>query len=140
MAYQGYLLKIGTYVVPTSIIGAENYFAYVNMQDYEPWTDNEGYLHREPVELKALKVEFSTRGGMTNTEFADFMDNIRQNFLGGRTDRGRECNVTAYIPEYDSYVTQKGYLSDFQPEMYFADENKIIYKPIRMSFIGGVAA
>ena len=43
MAYAGYLMKIGNYTIPTSIIRADSYYAYDNMQDYEPWTDAKGY-------------------------------------------------------------------------------------------------
>lgn len=135
MAYAGYLLKIGNFTIPTSIIKADSYYAYVNMQDYEPWTDAKGYLHRDVVDLKALKVEFETKAMLTNTEFASLMSSIKAQFTKATA---RECNITAYIPELDDYVTQKGYMADFKPQMYFADQNKIQYDPCRLSFIGGV--
>lgn len=135
MAYAGYLLKIGDFTIPTSIIKADSYYAYVNMQDYEPWTDAKGYLHRDVVDLKALKVEFETKAMLTNTEFASLMSSIKAQFTKATA---RECNITAYIPELDDYVTQLGYMADFKPQMYFADANKIQYDPCRLSFIGGV--
>lgn len=137
MAYAGYLLKIGNYTVPTSIIKADSYYAYVNMQDYEPWTDAKGYLHRDVVDLKALKVEFETKAMLTNTEFASLMSSIKAQFTKATA---RECNITAYIPELDDYVTQKGYMADFKPQIYFADANKIQYDPVRFAFIGGVSS
>ena len=36
------------------------------MQDVDDYTDANGYLHRNAVELKALKVEFETRAMLTN--------------------------------------------------------------------------
>ncbi len=96
MAYAGYLLKIGNFTIPTSIIKADSYYAYVNMQDYEPWTDAKGYLHRDVVDLKALKVEFETKAMLTNTEFASLMSSIKAQFTKATA---RECNITAYIPE-----------------------------------------
>lgn len=137
MAYAGYLLKIGNFTIPTSIIKADSYYAYVNMQDYEPWTDAKGYLHRDVVDLKALKVEFETKAMLTNTEFASLMSSIKAQFTNVTA---RECNITAYIPELDDYVTQKGYMADFKPQMYFADQNKIQYDPVRFAFIGGVSS
>ncbi len=137
MAYAGYLLKIGNFTIPTSIIKADSYYAYVNMQDYEPWTDAKGYLHRDVVDLKALKVEFETKAMLTNTEFASFMSSIKAQFTKATA---RECNITAYIPELDDYVTQKGYMADFKPQIYFADANKIQYDPVRFAFIGGVSS
>ena len=60
-AYQGWLLKIGDYVIDQSrFIAAESYQPAVNMQDVDPWTDANGYVHRNAVELKAISVDFST--------------------------------------------------------------------------------
>ena len=137
MAYLGFLVKVGDYKIPANkFIKAESYSAYVNMQDVEPWTDAEGYLHREPVELKALKVEFETPAMLTNIEFSEFMSNIRNNC---KNPIARGCEITAYIPEYDDYVTQYGYLADFTPQMYSATKNEIKYNPVRFAFVGGVA-
>lgn len=136
MAYAGYLLKIGNFTIPTSIIKADSYYAYDNMQDYEPWTDATGHLHRDVVELKALKVEFETIPMLTDTQFASFMSSIKSQFTNVDA---RECNITAYIPTEDKYVTQKGYMADVKPQIYFADQNKIQYDAIRFAFIGGVS-
>lgn len=137
MAYQGYLIKVGSYTIPTNkFIKANSYSPYVNMQDLEPWTDADGFLHRNAVELKALKVEFETPAMLTNTEFADFMSNIRANYTNATA---RECMVTAYVPENDDYVTQKCYLADFTPQIYSNANGIIRYNAIRLAFIGGLA-
>ena len=136
MAYSGFLIKIGDYTIPANkFIKAESYSPYVNMQDLDDWTDANGYLHREAVELKALKVEFETPAMLTNTEFSELMTKIRANFTNVK---GRECMITAYIPEYDDYVTQMGYMADFQPQIYGTYGGVIRYNPIRLAFIGGV--
>ena len=136
MAYNGYLVKVGNYKVPADrFIKVESYSAYVNMQDYEPWTDANGYLHRQVVDLKALKVEFETPV-LTNTEFNELYSNIRNNFT---KPNERGCNIEVYIPEYDDYITQYGYLADFTPQIYRIEGNTIWYNPIRFAFIGGVA-
>lgn len=136
MAYSGWLIKIGEYIISTKkFIKADSYSAYVNMQDIDDYTDANGYLHRNAVELKALKVEFETRAMLTNTEFSELMAGIRANY----TDRNkRQCMITAYIPEYDDYVTQIGYMADFQPSMYGNYDGVIHYNPVRLAFIGGV--
>ena len=136
MAYSGFLIKIGNYAIPANkFIKAESYSPYVNMQDIDDWTDANGYLHREAVELKALKVEFETPAMLTNTELSELMNNIKANFTNAK---GRECMITAYIPEYDDYVTQLGYMADFQPPPYGTYGGVIHYNPIRLAFIGGV--
>ena len=135
VAYSGFLLKIGNYEVPQKFMRAESYSPYVNMQDIDDWTDANGYLHREAVELKALKVEFETPAMLTNIELTELMNNIKANFTNAK---GRECMITAYIPEYDDYVTQLGYMADFQPQIYGTYGGVIHYNPIRLAFIGGV--
>ena len=136
MAYDGYLLKIGEYVVPPKYIKAETYSPYVNMQDIDPWTDANGYVHRNAIELKALKVEFETPPMMTGAELSAFLTKIKNNYI---SEKERTFNVTAYIPEYDSYLTQKAYLADFTPVIYGIFNNVIYYNPIRLAIVGGVA-
>lgn len=135
MAYSGFLLKIGNYTFPQKYIKAESYSAYVNMQDLDPWTDANGFLHREAVELKALKVEFETPAMLTNVEFTEIMNNIKANYT---IEKARQCQITAYIPEYDSYVTQTGYMADLTPTIYGTWDGVIHYNSIRLAFIGGV--
>ena len=136
MAYSGFLLKIGDWVFPESLMAANSYSPYVNMQDVDPWTDENGELHRNPINLKALKVEFETKNMLTSTQFAEIMRNIRANYV---SEKGRSCFITAYIPEYDDYVTQYGYLADFQPQIYTTGGGIVKYNSIRFAFIGGVA-
>ena len=137
MSYSGFLLKIGDYTIPHKYIKADSYQAYVNMQDLEPWTDSNGYVHREKtVELKALKVEFETKPLLTNKEFDEgLIANIRKQFV---KEVGKECYITAYIPELSSYVTQYGYMADFTPQIYRVSENTIWYDSTRLAFVGGV--
>lgn len=136
MAYAGYLIKVGDYEIPADkYIKANSYSPYVNMQVLDPYTDANGYEHIDAVELKAEKVEFETPAMLTNAEFADFMANIRANYI---EEKSRKCIVTAYIPEYDDYVTQIAYLADIKPTMHSIFDNVINYNPIRLAFIGGV--
>ena len=135
MAYSGWLLKIGNYIVPMSFMKAETYSPYVNMQDLDDYTDANGYLHRNAVELKALKVEFETTAMLTNKTFNEVLNNIRSQFTNAT---GRACYITAYIPEYDDYVTQYGYMADFQPTIYGTYDGIIRYNSVRLAFIGGV--
>ena len=137
MSYSGFLLKIGDYTIPHKYIKADSYQAYVNMQDLEPWTDSNGYVHREKtVDLKALKVEFETKPLLTNKEFDEgLIANIRKQFV---KEVGKECYITAYIPEISSYVTQYGYMADFTPQIYRVSGNTIWYDSTRIAFVGGV--
>lgn len=135
MAYGGFLVKVGEYIIPQKFIKADTYKAYTNMQDVDAYPDGNGYLHRNAVELKALKVEFDVRAMLTGSELEELMSNIRNSYTNSR---GRECIITAFIPELNDYVTQKGYLADFQPQIYGTYGGEIHYSSFRMAFIGGV--
>ena len=134
--YSGWLVKIGDYIIPTNrFIRADSYKAYANMQDLDPWTDADGYLHRNAVKLKALKVEFETPAMLTDENFAEFMYNIDQNITNIDAN---ECYITAFVPRYNKYFTQKGYLVDIDPQIYGNYENALHYNAIRIAFVGGV--
>lgn len=136
MAYSGWLVKVGDYTIPANkFIKAESYSAYVNMQDLDPWTDANGYVHRTAVELKAMKIEFETPAMLTNKDFSELMAGIRANYT---VPRARQFLLTAYIPEYDEYMTQTAYMADFTPQMYSNSNGVIRYNPVRLAFIGGV--
>ena len=135
MAYSGFLLKIGDYEFPQKYIFKESYSAYANMQDLDPWTDSNGYVHRNAVKLKAIKVEFETIPMITDTQWQKIMKKIRSQVV---KEDGKECYITAYIPELGEYVTQYGYMADFQPTIYGTYGGEIHYNSIRLAFIGGV--
>ena len=136
MAYSGWLVKVGDYIIDSKrFIKADSYSAYVNMQDLDPWTDADGYAHRGAVELKAMKIEFETPAMLTNRDFAELMAGIRANYT---VPKARQFLLSAYIPEYEDYVTQTGYMADFQPQIYGNYGGIIHYNPVRLAFIGGV--
>ena len=100
--YQGYLLKIGNYIVPDKYIRADSYSAYVNMQDVEAFTDANGYLHRNAVELKVAKVEFETVAMMTNKTFSEFIRNIQNNYV---SEKERKVVLLYYYE--DMYIVKR---------------------------------
>lgn len=138
MAYSGWLLKIGDYIVDDSrFIKTSSYSAYANMQALDPWTDANGYEHINAVDLKAIKIEFETPAMLTNTELSELLNNIKKNYVDAKA---RKCMVTAYIPELDSYITQLCYIANFTPQMYGTYDGVIHYNSVRFAIIGGVAS
>lgn len=134
--YSGWLIKIGDYTIPTNrFVRADSYKASAYMQDVDPWTDANGYVHRNAVKLKALKVEFETPAMLTDEELAEFLHNIDQNIID---KDGNECYITAFVPRYNQYFTQRGYLADIDPQIYGNYDGKLHYNPIRFAFVGGV--
>lgn len=133
MAYAGYLIKVGTYTIPLSIMRAETYTVFMSITDLDSYVDANGYLHRNALDHIANKVEFETIPLMDNTQFASLMANL---YAQMTETKERKASVTCYIPEIDDYVTQDMYMPDIKPTLYYADDSKIQYNQVRLAFIG----
>ena len=132
MAYKGYLIKIGNYIFPLSMIKAETYKATNYGQDLDSTRDVNGILHRTALENTAPKVEFETRNMLDNTQVSSIFANIQANYTNAVE---KKASVEVYVPELDKYVTSDMYMADFEPTMYFADEKEIKYLSTRMARI-----
>lgn len=131
--YNGYLMAIGDYILPLSKIQADSYQVQLIVQDLDTYTDANGELHRNALEHKVAKVEFLTVP-MTDKEFGAFMKNLSDRYENP-TERSFYAQV--YIPETNSYTEAvKMYMADVQPQIYFADSNKLMIRPTRIAFIG----
>ena len=132
MAYKGYLIKIGNYIFPLSMIKAESYKATNYGQDLDSTRDVNGILHRKALENTAPKVEFETRNMLDNTQVSSIFANIQANYTNAVE---KKASVEVYVPELNKYVTSDMYMADFEPTMYFADEKEIKYLSTRMAWI-----
>lgn len=132
MAYKGYLIKIGNYTFPLSMIKAETYKATNYGQDLDSTRDVDGILHRTALSNTAPKVEFETRNMLDNTQMSSIFANIQANYTNAVE---KKASVEVYVPELDKYVTSDMYMADFEPTMYYADAAKIQYTSTRMAWI-----
>lgn len=135
MAFLGYLIKVGNYIIPYKYIRFDSYSVFMSTTDLDSYRDGYGILHRNALDHKPNKVEFETPALLTNEEFADLMSNIRSNYT---VENEKKANVTLYIPEIDGYITQDMYMPDIKPQIYRYNQNidKLQYNPIRLAFIG----
>lgn len=138
MAFSNYLIKVGNYEIPLSIIQADSYKAVRTVIDLDSYRDADGLLHRTALDHVPNKIEFNTIPQLTNTQWAEFFANIQKNFS---EPKERKANVTFYVPETDSYVTQEMYMPDINFQIYAVWEKDngtkyIKYDAIRLAFIG----
>ena len=135
MAYSGYLLKVGTYIIPFKYIKFDTYSVFQSTTDLDSYRDQEGRLRRTVLAHSPCKVEFETPAMLTNDEFATLMTNIRSQYTNVLE---KKASVTLYVPESDTYVTQDMYMPDIQPSIYWHNKatGKLQYNPIRLAFIG----
>lgn len=133
MAYNGYLIQVGSYKIPHSWMKAETYVVTKNGQDLDSYRDANGVLHRDALEHWVAKAEFETPALKNNKEVAAFMSNIAANYTNAVE---KKANVTLYIPELDNYVTQEMYVPDIPFTLYSANETEVKYNQSRVAFIG----
>lgn len=131
--YEGYLVKVGSFVIPLSMIKADSYSVFMSVTDLDSYVDENGVLHRNALDHVANKCEFETRPMMNQDEFTYLMNGIRNNFT---IPKERKASVKLYIPETNLYVTQDMYMPDIQPSMYLASATEIKYNAVRLAFIG----
>lgn len=136
MAFNGTLLKIGSYTFPLKYIEYNSFNPVLNTQDIGSERMTSGKLDRTALEHKVPTLDFNVLDGLTNKHIDVIMSNIRSNYIDKNE---KSFNATIYIPEIGDYITQKCYLD---PSMKFpikeidAKNNIIVYDTITFSIVG----
>lgn len=134
MAYNGYLIKVGNYIIPAmEFIEANTYKITKSIQDLDSYRDANGVLHRSALEHVIYKVEFNTQPNLSNVQMGKLFDSIAQNYT---VPAERKAAVTLYIPEENKYIIQDMYMPDPQITIRDITGNTITYDSVRLAFIG----
>lgn len=133
MAYSGYLIKVGDYIIPQDKIRAETYNAVLHIQDLDSARNANGILQRNALQHTIPEVNFNLCAMLTNSEVSEIFGKIRDNYTNYLE---RQVYATVYVPELDDYIKQNMYLPDITFPVYGTYGNKIIYEEIALSFIG----
>ena len=130
MAFNGeWLLKVGTFVVPLSIMKYNSYkTAPAQRQDNGAYVDADGYLHRAPMPHTRSKIEFETII-LSVQEMEGFMASITAQYTDGLE---KKVHITYYEEEYAEYVEGDFYLAATQE---YTMLNKQYYDSCRFAFI-----
>jgi len=129
MAFNGYLIKVGNYTIPLTFMKLESYKSMPNQrQDLDSYRDADGYLHRTVLPHTATKLEFETPY-LFRSQMQSLIQGIRINFT---SEIARQCEVTYYDEETDSYKTGTFYMPG---TMEYQVYNRDIYAPTRFAFI-----
>lgn len=133
MAFQGFLVKFGNYILPNKYIALGEYEAIMHVIDLDSYQDSDGNLHRNALEHTRDSVNVTLLEGLTNEEFGTIMNGIRSNYVIAKE---RKCNVTAWIPEINDYRTAYMYLADPVIKITHIDGNTIYYDEIKLEMTG----
>lgn len=130
MSFNGrYLIKVGDYEIPLSIMKYGSYkSAPAQRQDNGAYVDADGYLQRAVMPHNRSKIEFE----LINLSVADmegFWSNITRNYINGPE---KKVHLTYYEEEYGNYVEGDFYLPATQE---YTMLNKELYDNVRVAFI-----
>lgn len=133
MGYEGYLLKIGDYIIPHSFISASTYQVTRSGQDLDSLRSEEGELHRGALDHFIPKVEFETPPMITDDKMQEILKKIRDNYVDVTEQKAL---ARIYLPMVGEYVEHYVYLPDVTFRLYSATKNEIKYEKVRIAFIG----
>lgn len=139
MAFQGYLIKVGSgssaVEIPLRFMRAETYSVTPDQRmEWSAERDITGVLHRETVPNMPPKIEFKTPL-MTNKDIVQLNTLIQGAFTN---QSERKLPIEFYDPETDSYKTWDCYMPDVQYQIRNVDatRNIVNYQELRYAFIG----
>jgi hypothetical protein len=135
--YNGTLLTFGADAFNKKWIRVESYKCTPNrLQDLDPFTAEDGTLHRNPVSNEPSTIEFETPPMMDDEEMGALMDFVRSHYVNAKN---RDLRVTFFDQYTNSYRTETMYFNvnnEFEINYIDPRNNKIYYNPMTISLIG----
>ena len=135
MAFQGYLIKIGTHTEDLEhFIIEQSYHVSKKPLDLGAARDGDGILRRNVLDHVPYTISFNIRN-VNNIELQEFLNIIRGNYIIAKE---RKLSLTFYNPEGDNYVTQAVYMvdPDFNIDKIDLKTNTVNFKSTQIKFIG----
>lgn len=125
MAFAGWLLKVDGNTFPNRLIALSSYKITPNQrQDLDPYRDLTGRLHRNVLEHKVTKIEFST------PHLFESDVTLLDSFFAEKD----ECKLDYWNPRRSVYETGTFYVTDIDYDIYMIKKKTtILYKPIKIS-------
>ena len=131
MAYQGYLIKVGSTVFPMKYIRAETYKCTPNQRiDQDSDSDATGVLHRNVLPHTRSKIEFETPQMLRGADVLAI-----STLLGLVGNAKRDVTITYWDHESQDYKTGKCYVPDISYQLMRNTGDDLVYMPIRYAFI-----
>lgn len=131
MAYSGYLITVGNYTIPMTLINEKTYKCTFSTMDLDSYRDANGVLHRNAVN-QIPHCSFTTRQ-LTNSDVDALWSGIRSNYVNTKE---KKVNASVYLPETDSYYSGYFYIPDTEMTIDYIKEGKVYYDPITIELIG----
>lgn len=135
--YEGWLLKIGNWIVPNKFIQPETYKVGVNKE--EVWSDKNYSGERLAVysERKTAAVEFDTAKNfmLSDIEVGQIQEVLEDARVTTYNLNRNAYKLRFYDPSTDAYVMDKYFtLEPLQYTIHHVGKNHVYYNPIAFSF------
>lgn len=132
MAFEGYLLAFGGYVLPHKYIQLSSYDTTPNQRtELSAYRDNDNSLHRNTSPNHKTTIKFTTLS--LNLLEKQEIQRIMSYGLVNSTERKYE--VTYWNDEINAYTTSYFYMPDVNYQINKIDDNNIKYNPISFELI-----
>lgn len=132
MAFEGYLLAFGGYILPHKYIQLSSYDTTPNQRtELAATRDNTNYLHRVTSPNHKTTIKFTTLP-INLTEKTE-IQRIMSYGLVNSTER--KYKVTYWNDETNTYITSEFYMPDVNYQIKKIDDNDIEYNPISFELI-----
>lgn len=134
MAYAGYLVMVGSTILPNTFCFKESYKINANARiDLDSNRNSNGVLMRNVLDHTVTKITILTKP-MWDDDLEAMMQIIRSNFT---SQIERKVTLTYYCPDLNDYRTGQFYVPDLEfPILRILEtENKIMYKSFELKFI-----
>ena len=137
MAYDGWLLKIGDWILPNKYIAPETYKVGVNKEKLYDKPDYNNIRHVVYTQNRTATVEFSTARNFRLSD--EDVGQIQEALEAARVTAGdlnkNVYRLKFYDPSTDEYVLDKYFTLDpLKYTVYSVGQHRVFYNPIQFSF------
>lgn len=137
MAYEGYLISIGSWPVPWDYIQADSYDVSSNKEKLTDWTDYNNRRHVVYSKGTQVVVSFKTREDIMMDN--DILDEFRNALERAKTTNKNGYNVDSYDIHYFDPATGNTRqvtctLEDLRFPVNGSDETNVYYSPVTFTF------
>lgn len=135
MAYNGYLIKIKgntDYTLPFGYMVFQSYKGTYSVLDGDSKRNGEGKLVRTVLPHKVAHCSVDIMP-LDNTELGDLMGGIQSRYT---EPAEKKVLASIWVPEMNDYVQAEFYIPDIEITIKKVEDNKVIYEPFTLEFIG----
>ena len=133
MSYLGYLIKVGSNIIPSEYIVFDTYDCTPDQrQDVDSYRDLNQNLHRNVADEYKSIVSFKVRPNLTETKLRTLLQLIQSSYT---VTKERKVHLTYWNIDTGDYDVGEFYLVQPQYRIKKATEDEIIYNSFDIKFI-----